>query len=244
MLNHQDKSADIANEILEVEKQQAVLIGTFSTPHDRIPIILITSCPTITETGQLSSAELDNRLEALYRENVKNSEAVQHIIENEQSSDMSLLPSISLLKALREASEDAQRIAISNSSQRNAKLKRKAGAMDDSEDVSAAPSPRANGSVSRDRLGVDNKPKRGGSVPSTREVSVKVEDGAESVTSSVEGSKREFSFPPCFHHSFARTRPFVSVLLIPTCSFSIQSNPIHPNRPTLETQALQAEQPD
>ena len=106
---------------------------------------------------------------------------------------MNLLDSIKILAGLREFSEEASRTSFSlgSSKSRNATLKRKAG-MDDGEDSSVAPSPRPGGG-SKDRLGVEKKEKRGGSVPSTREVSVKIEDGAESVTSSVEGSKRESS---------------------------------------------------
>ena len=107
---------------------------------------------------------------------------------------MNLLDSINILAGLREASEEASRssFSLSGSKSRNATLKRKAGVVEDGEESSVAPSPRPGGG-SRDRLGVEKKEKRGGSVPSTREVSVKIEDGAESVASSVEGSKRESS---------------------------------------------------
>lgn len=147
-----------------------------------------------TDSGELSSADLDNRLETLYRENIKLSEGIQHIIEG-ASSDMNLLDSINILAGLRDASEEASRhaLSLSSSKSRNATLKRKAPGLEDGEDSSVAPSPRPS-AQSRDRLGVEKKEKRGGSVPSTREVSVKIEDGAESVASSVEGSKREY---PC-----------------------------------------------
>ncbi|KAL1297357.1 hypothetical protein AAFC00_004898 [Neodothiora populina] len=162
-----NKSAELCNEIVEVEKQQAAIV----------------------ETEDLASAELDSRLESLYRENLKLSEAAQHIIEG-MSSEMNLLDSINILAGLRDASEEASRhsLNLSNSKSRSTTLKRKLGVSEDGEDGSAAPSPRP-GNGSRERLGVEKKEKRGGSVPSTREVSVKIEDGAESATSSVEGSK-------------------------------------------------------
>lgn len=106
---------------------------------------------------------------------------------------MNLLDSINILAGLRDASEEASRSTISLNKSRNATLKRKAGVIEDGEEGSAAPSPRPVGG-GRERLGVEKKEKRGGSVPSTREVSVKIEDGAESVTSSVDGSKRECEY--------------------------------------------------
>jgi len=143
------------------------------------------------DSGEPASANLDKRLESLYRENLKMSEEVQQVIEG-ASSEMNLLDSINILAGLREASEEASRNSISFNKSRNATLKRKAGVVEDSEEGSIAPSPRpSNGN--RDRLGVEKKEKRGSSVPSTREVSVKIEDGAESVASSAEGSKRESS---------------------------------------------------
>lgn len=112
-----------------------------------------------------------------------------HIIDG-NSDDMSLLDSIKILAGLREASEESLQLSRShsNSKSRNATLKRKAGSMDVDDDASAVSSPRPGG---RDRLAVESKGRdraRERSVPSTREVSVKIEDGAESVASSVEGS--------------------------------------------------------
>lgn len=151
---------------------------------------MLTSHVPCAESGELSSIELDNRLESLYRENLKLSEAVDQVIQGEYP-DMNILDSINILAALREVSEEASRNAISLNKSRSTTLKRKAGAGEDGEESSIAPSPRP-GPGSRDRLGVEKSQKRGTSVPSTREVSVKIEDGAESVTSSVDGSKREF----------------------------------------------------
>lgn len=144
------------------------------------------------ESGELSSTELDSRLESLYRENLRISETVQAHIEGASLEEMNLLDSINILAGLRDASEEASRNSFMFNKSRNATLKRKAGVVEDGEEGSAAPSPRP-GNGGRDRLAVEKKEKRGGSVPSTREVSVKIEDGAESVTSSVDGSKREFS---------------------------------------------------
>lgn len=125
---------------------------------------------------------------------------------------MNLLDSINVLAGLRDASEEASRTSLSlntggsTGKPRSATLKRKAPlGLEDGEDSSVAPSPRQ-AAPSRERLGVHerHKKERGGSVPSTREVSVKIEDGAESVASSVEGSKRECQ-PP--HSSFFRLPP-------------------------------------
>lgn len=179
---------------------------------------MLTSHVPYAESGELSSIELDNRLESLYRENLKLSEAVDQVIQGE-SPDMNILESINILAALREVSEEASRNAISLNKSRSTTLKRKAGAGEDGEESSIAPSPRP-GPGSRDRLGVEKSQKRGTSVPSTREVSVKIEDGAESVTSSVDGSKREFfklSFIFAFHDVVPTTPRFgPQILLVPS----------------------------
>jgi SAGA-associated factor 29 len=147
---------------------------------------------------------LDDRLESLYRENVKISEEVSHIIDG-NSDDMSLLDSIKILAGLREASEEslqASRSHSSNSKGRNATLKRKAGSMDVDDEASGVGSPRPGPrqSVTSDRLAVvegkSRERNRERSVTSTREVSVKLEDGAESVASSVEGNPSSPSLPP------------------------------------------------
>jgi SAGA-associated factor 29 len=157
-----------------------------------------------TEAGELSDMTLDDRLESLYRENVKISEEVSHIIDG-NSDDMSLLDSIKILAGLREASEEslqASRSHSSNSKGRNATLKRKAGSMDVDDEASGVGSPRPGPrqSVTSDRLAVvegkSRERNRERSVTSTREVSVKLEDGAESVASSVEGNPPSPSLPP------------------------------------------------
>jgi hypothetical protein len=143
---------------------------------------------------------LDDRLESLYRENVKISEEVSHIIDG-NSDDMSLLDSIKILAGLREASEEslhASRSHSSNSKGRNATLKRKAGSMDVDDEASGVGSPRPGPRQgTQDRLAVEGKSRernRERSVTSTREVSVKLEDRAESVASSVEGKFLLFPF--------------------------------------------------
>ncbi|KAI4764067.1 hypothetical protein E4T52_01101 [Aureobasidium sp. EXF-3400] len=169
------RSAAIGTEIIDVEKQQAALI----------------------ESGELTDMTLDDRLESLYRENVKISEEVSHIIDG-KSDEMSLLDSIKILAGLREASEESLQLSRShsNSKGRNATLKRKAGSMDVDDDVaSRVESPRPGPTRQKtdtDRLGVEGKSRernRERSVTSTREVSVKLEDGAESVASSVEANE-------------------------------------------------------
>jgi SAGA-associated factor 29 len=161
--------------------------------------------PHQTEAGELSDMTLDDRLESLYRENVKISEEVSHIIDG-NSDDMSLLDSIKILAGLREASEEslhASRSHSSNSKGRNATLKRKAGSMDVDDDASGVGSPRPGPRQgTQDRLAVEGKSRernRERSVTSTREVSVKLEDGAESVASSVEG--KSSPSPPSLPHS-------------------------------------------
>ncbi|THW41158.1 hypothetical protein D6C92_09189 [Aureobasidium pullulans] len=157
------RCAVIGTEIVDVEKQQAALI----------------------EAGELSDMRLDERLESLYRENVKLSEDISHIVDG-NSDEMSLLDSIKVLAGLREASEESLNLSRShsNSKGRNATLKKKAGSMDVDDEASVVSSPRPGGRQGGDRLAVETKSRernRERSVTSTREVSVKVEDGAESL---------------------------------------------------------------
>ncbi|KAG9695121.1 hypothetical protein KCU76_g4715, partial [Aureobasidium melanogenum] len=163
------RSAAIGQEIIDVEKEQAALL----------------------EAGELTDMTLDDRLESLYRENVKISEDVSHIIDG-KSDEMSLLDSIKILAGLREASEESLHMSRSHSSSkgRNANLKGKAGSMDIDDEASGTSSPRPGGRQgTNDRLAVEGKSRernRERSVTSTREVSVKLEDGAESVASTNE----------------------------------------------------------
>ena len=138
---------------------------------------------------------MDERLEKLYRENLKITEEVQHIIEG-KSNDNNLLDSLKILAALREASEEqasqpqvpAQRAA----SGKNRVTKKGGGSKvaaapstESTEEVAAAPSPRI--SLSSRLNAAKEKPSRAGSVSATRETSVKLEDGTESVASSADG---------------------------------------------------------
>lgn len=162
----------------------------------------------ITLEDQINTSNLpglDERLEKLYRENLKLCEEVQHIIEG-KSNDMNLLDSIKILAGLREASEAQETAAVQlaqGSRVASGKLNRgnkKGGASNKAAATSAAtatlpseeiaaepevPSPRL-------RLGTttkDTKSRAGSAIPSTREVSVKIEaDGAESVASSADTS--------------------------------------------------------
>ncbi|KAK5124782.1 hypothetical protein LTR85_001495 [Meristemomyces frigidus] len=179
------RSNEIGGEIIQVEAQQAALL----------------------DADKPASAALDERLEKLYRENVKITEEVQQIIEG-GSNEMNLLDSIKVLAGLREASEESlaamassqstQRAAAANGSGRG-KPKKASGksatavvtaassalAEEADEAVSAAPSPRISISAAANRLAKD-KSSRAGSLPATRETSVKIEDGAESVASSTD----------------------------------------------------------
>ena len=73
---------------------------------------------------------LDERLESLYRENVKLSEDISHIVDG-NSDEMSLLDSIKVLAGLREASEESLNLSRShsNSKGRNATIKKKTGSI-------------------------------------------------------------------------------------------------------------------
>lgn len=136
-------------------------------------------------------------MEALYRENVKLCEEVQHILDG-KSNDMNLLDSLDVLSGLRRASEEtAAQIQLTQPPQRAAsgKLTRPpkkggrngaaaaAASTEDADEASAAPSPRIS---LTNRLSSKDK-SRQGSVATTREASVKLEDGAESVASSADG---------------------------------------------------------
>jgi len=162
----------------------------------------------LSDANKSSDAALDDRLEKLYRENLKLSEEIQHVIEG-KSNDMNLLDSFKILAGLREASEEslaAQLQATQSQRERGGggKLGRgpkKAGSKsqsitsavavsteDGAEETSAAPSPRIHISGQASRLGAkEGKLSRAGSIPATRETSVKIEDGAESVASSADG---------------------------------------------------------
>ena len=174
------RSNEIGHEILKTETHQAALL----------------------EAGKPVEAPLDRKLEELYRENLKLCEEVQHLIAG-ASSDMNVLDSINILAGLREASSAEQAFAASAAAplgQRDRTASSKlagrerpkkssgsrgsnsAAVTEDGADDSAAPSPRITlGQASR--LGAKDKSSRAGSIPATRETSVKIEDGVESVAS-------------------------------------------------------------
>lgn len=174
-LHNQARSNEIGREILQVESQQATLL----------------------DANKLSDAALDERLEKLYRENVKLCEDVGHIIEG-KSNEMNLLDSMKILAGLREASEEsAAQVVIPGhrtASGKGARPKKGgsksgsavAASTEDGEEASAAPSPRISLSTAN-RLSAKEKTSRSGSIATTREASVKIEDGAESVASSADG---------------------------------------------------------
>lgn len=172
------RSNDIGHEILKAEIQQAELL----------------------DANKPSDGALDEKLEKLYRENLKLCEEVQHIISG-TSSDMNVLDSINILAGLREASSAEQASAAAaplSQTQRTAsgklsrdRPKKSSGSKGsssaavteaDEAEISAAPSPRiALGQANR--LTAKDKSSRAGSIPATRETSVKIEDGVESVAS-------------------------------------------------------------
>lgn len=172
------RSNDIGREIIQVEEEQDAII----------------------KSGKLSDAALDERLEKLYRENVKLSEDVAHIIEG-KSNEMNLLDSISILAGLREASEEsgAQLQASQGHRAASGKLARGpkkpgsknqsaiAATTEDGDRTPASASPKIVIGGPSSRLNAKEKSSRSGSIATTREASVKIEDGAESVASSADG---------------------------------------------------------
>lgn len=111
---------------------------------------------------------------------------------------MNLLESVNILAGLRGASEEAAAQSQVSSTPRASAGKRKplkssgksssalaAANAEDADDASAAPSPRISLSAAS-RLKDRDKSSRPGFIPATREASVKIEDGAESVASSTD----------------------------------------------------------
>jgi SAGA-associated factor 29 len=185
------RSNEIGNEILKTETQQAALL----------------------EAGKPVEAALDRKLEELYRENLKLCEEVQHLIAG-ASSDMNVLDSINILAGLREASSAEQAFAAAaplgqRDRTASSKLARErpkksgsrgsnsAAVTENGDDDSAAPSPRITLGQAN-RLSAKEKPSRAGSIPATRETSVKIEDGVESVASmdSAPSFSKGESLPP------------------------------------------------
>ena len=185
------RSNDIGTEILKTETQQAALL----------------------DAGKPVEAPLDRKLEELYRENLKLCEEVQHLIAG-ASSDMNVLDSINILAGLREASSAEQAFAAAaplgqRDRTASSKLARErpkksgsrgsnsAAVTEDGGDDSAAPSPRITLGQAN-RLTAKDKSSRAGSIPATRETSVKIEDGVESVASvdSAPSFSKGESLPP------------------------------------------------
>ena len=185
------RSNEIGTEILKTETQQAALL----------------------DAGKPVEAALDRKLEELYRENLKLCEEVQHLIAG-ASSDMNVLDSINILAGLREASSAEQAFAAAaplgqRDRTASSKLARErpkksgsrgsnsAAVTEDGGDDSAAPSPRITLGQAN-RLTAKDKSSRAGSIPATRETSVKIEDGVESVASvdSAPSFSKGESLPP------------------------------------------------
>jgi SAGA-associated factor 29 len=185
------RSNEIGNEILQTETQQAALL----------------------DANKPVEAALDRKLEELYRENLKLCEEVQHLIAG-ASSDMNVLDSINILAGLREASSAEQASAAAaplGQRDRTASSKlgrdrpKKSGSRgsnsaavtEDGGDDSTAPSPRITLGQAN-RLSAKDKSSRAGSIPATRETSVKIEDGVESVASmdSAPSFSKGDSLPP------------------------------------------------
>jgi SAGA-associated factor 29 len=186
------RSNEIGTEILQTETQQAALL----------------------DANKPVEAALDRKLEELYRENLKLCEEVQHLIAG-ASSDMNVLDSINILAGLREASSAEQasaaaaplgqrdRTASSKLSRDNRPKKsgsrgsNSAAVTEDGGDDSTAPSPRITLGQAN-RLSAKDKSSRAGSIPATRETSVKIEDGVESVASmdSAPSFSKGDSLPP------------------------------------------------
>ncbi|KAL1584645.1 hypothetical protein WHR41_06846 [Cladosporium halotolerans] len=188
------RSNEIGHEILQAETQQAALLDA-NKPVD---------------------ASLDRKLEELYRENLKLCEEVQHLIAG-ASSDMNVLDSINILAGLREASSAEQasaaaaplgqrdrtasgKLARERPKKSGSRGSNSAAVTEDGGDDSTAPSPRIHLGQAN-RLSAKDKSSRAGSIPATREASVKIEDGVESVASvdsapSASGMGKADSLPP------------------------------------------------
>ena len=129
---------------------------------------------------------------------------------------MNLLDSIKILAGLREASEESAAQTLqqpppqrTGTGKLNRVTKKGAGkggpAVEEAEEVSAAPSPRI--SIGSTRLSAKDKSSRAGSIPATREASVKLEDGAESVASSADGAPSSATGATTTSKGGSSTRP-------------------------------------
>lgn len=141
--------------------------------------------------GEDPSAELEDELMRLSRENIKICDDVIAAVEGASDHDVdSLLGRLNLLTALRASSEadtvstPMSRVASSNKPSRNAKRGKDTLSIppaDDGDTAMAAspsiPSPKV--SIPATRLKVSTGGSRAGSVPAAREASVKIEDATD-----------------------------------------------------------------
>ncbi|KAF2857802.1 hypothetical protein K470DRAFT_222643 [Piedraia hortae CBS 480.64] len=135
--------------------------------------------------GNPASAIIDEQLESLYRANLQITKSIEEIVRGREG--VNLLERINVLAGLRESSEEQHVSSQSGRGANNAKRKAiRSGGKLISTIEDDTPSPRISlGPASR--LGVKERPSRAGSLPGTREVSVKVEE-AESVGSSADAA--------------------------------------------------------
>ncbi|KAK3116253.1 hypothetical protein LTR53_003557 [Teratosphaeriaceae sp. CCFEE 6253] len=202
-----DEERRLWKEIVDRSKEVDVMVARSNAIGEEI-IELETHICALIDAGS-STAAADEKLEKLYRENVKICEEVQHTFEG-QSNSPNLLDSINILAGLRGASEESLAASQASQSQRAASGKLARGPKKNAkngtatpaivttedhpshDDLSAAPSPRIHLSTAASRLGAGKEGKaatssRANSVAATREPSVKIEqDGAESVASSTD----------------------------------------------------------
>ncbi|KAF2838321.1 hypothetical protein M501DRAFT_1005197 [Patellaria atrata CBS 101060] len=127
--------------------------------------------------------DIDDQLEKLHRDNVRLCSQIEELTTGESDTQLSITSSLELLAALRESSEAdvASRTASSGSKpSRNPKRKSEATSVqDDRESIVAdspgVPSPKVAVSKDVSRL-MGKTSSRAGSVPATREASVKAEE--------------------------------------------------------------------
>ncbi|TKA34786.1 hypothetical protein B0A54_13999 [Friedmanniomyces endolithicus] len=206
-----DEERRLWKEILDRSREVDVMVARSNTIGEEI-IELETQIAALIDADS-STSTLDDKLEKLYRENVKICEEMLDaakascVSQEGQSNGTNLLDSINILAGLRGASEESQAQIQASQSQRVASGKgarpRKGGPKpglatpaistteNSHEEVSAAPSPRIHistaGRLSAAKDGKASVSSRANSVAATRETSVKIEqDGAESVASSTD----------------------------------------------------------
>ncbi|KAK8184591.1 SGF29 tudor-like domain-containing protein [Phyllosticta citribraziliensis] len=151
--------------------------------------------------GDMPPADIDNELDELVRKNIRLHEAITSLTDGSSSdSSMSITQGLELLSALRAASATSPDTTSNGSRQASAKVQRNPKraklepTLNDDNDSMAAESPKMSliSSGVKDRLGVGGSKagSRSGSVGATRETSVKVEDGNDSIDSKVSIGER------------------------------------------------------